>query len=530
MPEEKNLTHRTLDALFWMLSGAAMRAALRVVSVVVLARLLTPEDFGIMSAAVIVVGLSALLSQLGIGPALIQRPDLDERHIRTGFTVAFAMSVLLGSSVVLAAPALSRVFNIAELTTVLRVTALLFPLSGVAVVADALMRREMRFRTFSLIQATTFAIGYVGFGIVFAAAGLGVWALVFAHIIQRGAMTLALLILHPHPKAPQFDRAAFRDLMVFGGGFTIARLLNYVALQADYFVTGRYLGKDALGEYSRAYQLLVFPVSLFGGVLDKVLFPSMALIQTETARLRKAFRQAEAAIALLFLPLSAIAVVLAPEIVSVALGPRWDAVVDPFRILAMGMFFRAAYKISDSVARATGAVFRRAWRQGVYALATVIGSLVGQEAAGLPGVAAGVLIALTVNYLLMTQLSLKLTEERLGSFVKLHAGGAFIGLVALGEAAAVAGFARRLGIPAIITLFATSGIVVVTVGGLFRFWPRSIGEGGEWVAEVLRRLLARLQRGDGSPTEHEADKELAVTAPAPTSPGEPTDDPGRGEV
>jgi len=133
------------------------------------------------------------------------------------------------------------------------------------------------------------------------------------------------------------------------------------------------LGIEALGVYGRAYQMLVFPVNLFSTTMSTVLFPSIAKFQDDIPRLARAFRRATAVIALVYLPLSIVLIVLAPEIVAILLGPNWHDVILPFQILAVGLLFRAN-KVNLVVAQATGAVYKRAWREGIYGLFVVIGS------------------------------------------------------------------------------------------------------------------------------------------------------------
>src|SRR2546428_10592834 len=144
---------------------------------------------------------------------------------------------------------------------------------------------------------------------------------------------------------------------------------------------------------------MAMPAILVGQVLDDVLFPAMAQVQTERERVGTPYRRCVAAVALFALPLSALVLILAPDIVYVLLGPKWGDVVLPFRILAIGTLFRTSYKVSDSLTRALGAVYRRAWREWTYAALVIGGAIIGQHW-GLPGRAAAVLFALLANYLL----------------------------------------------------------------------------------------------------------------------------------
>ena len=146
-----------------------------------------------------------------------------------------------------------------------------------------------------------------------------------------------------------------------------------------------------LGYYSRAYQLVAMPAMLLGQMMDRVLFPVMASFQHARARLAEAYRRGISLVATVMAPLSVLIVMLAPEIVRVLLGPDWGPVVAPLRVLALGLVCRTGYKISDSLARSVGTVYKRAWRQAIYAALVVTGALVGRRW-GITGVAWGVLV------------------------------------------------------------------------------------------------------------------------------------------
>jgi PST family polysaccharide transporter len=152
----------------------------------------------------------------------------------------------------------------------------------------------------------------------------------------------------------------------------------FIGRTASNRIVGRWLGAEALGFYSLSSQLMTAPAVIFGQILDRVLFPTMALVQQEPARLARAYRSGVAACALFALPSGVIVAIVAPELVLVLLGRGWEGVVVPLQILALGMIFRTSSKLSDSGVRATGAVYARAWRQGVFVVAVVVGALVGQ--------------------------------------------------------------------------------------------------------------------------------------------------------
>lgn len=506
---ERSLTHRTLAGLLWMIYGKGAYAVLQIVVLAILARLVTPTDFGVVSAALIVIGLSAIVSQLGLGPALVQRPVLERRHIDTAFGTSVLIGVLLGMTIWLGAPLMAGFFRISGVQPVLRALAWVFPLQGVSTVAESLMKRELRFRWLANLDVISYGLGYGAVGITTALLGWGVWALVAGQISQNIIKTLMLVSAQP-PRLARPQRVAFQDLMYFGGGFTLAKIANQLAQQGDYLIVGRFLGPASLGYYGRAYNLMSAPAAGFATVLDSVLFPAMALVQDKAARLAAAYRRGVALIALLVVPASVTLVLLAPEVIHVVLGPQWNAVIIPFEILAAGMLFRTSSKMSDTLTRATGAVFRRAWRQLVYATMVLGGAWVGQHW-GIVGVSWGVLLALGVNFLLMAHLSVSEAHMSWSDFWRAH-------LPALSMAGVAAPFVWGMG-----TLFrhwALPPLVIVVAGGvivagcsllLVYLAPNTfLGSEGQWMVTTMRNFAKRILHKTDSATPPQA----PPTAPA----------------
>lgn len=489
-----SMTHRTMSGMFWLLSGSGVQAVLRIAVIVIMARLLGPADFGLVAGALVLIDFVEVFSDLGIGLVIVQRHELEERHVRTGFTVSAILGLAFGAGIWLAAPAASQLMRMDGLVPVLRAMAIVFPIDSLSLVASALLQRDLQFRTLARVSVAAYVVGYGLVGVSLALAGLGVWALVYAYLAQTLFVSVALLIVKPHPKRLHFDRASLKEMTYMGAGFSAAQIFNYVALKGDNAVVGRWLGAGALGVYTRAYGLMTMSVTIFGSAFDRVLFPSLAKMQYERERLALAFRRGVALITLVILPLSAVMFVLAPEIIQLLLGPKWAEVVVPFQVLAVGMLFRTSYKVSASVARATGAVYRSAWRQGVYALLVVAGAWAGQFW-GVAGVSLGVLVALAVFFMLMAQLSVKLTSIRWRDYLAAHAPAASLTLLVGLEVWGVAALLRSFGAPAFAVLAASAGVCLITFAALLRLRPRlALGEDGLWaLCRIVERLPARFR-------------------------------------
>src|SRR5688572_30526628 len=141
-----------------------------------MARLITPAEFGVVSAALLVIGFSGIFAQLGLGPAIVQRPALEPRHLKTAFAASLYFGIVLGVVVWLTAPLVADFFRTAMLAPVLRVLAVSFPLRGLAVVSESLMQRELRFRWLAARELGSYALGFGLVGPLLALQGRGVWA------------------------------------------------------------------------------------------------------------------------------------------------------------------------------------------------------------------------------------------------------------------------------------------------------------------------------------------------------------------
>jgi O-antigen/teichoic acid export membrane protein len=481
----------TLGGLAWTLSGKGVSAVLHLLVLAVLSRLLTPAEFGVVTAAVVIVELSKLFARLGLGPALVQLRTLTQRHVETVFISSVVFGSLMGALIWTMAPVYASFVRMPDTTAVLRALAFLFPLTAIATMSESLLQRELRFKLLSQIDVISYAVGYGLVGIALAYLGGGVWAIVGARYSQAVFSLAVVLIVRPIP-ALRFDTLAFRELFYFGGGVTVGKLLNQVALQGDNVVIARILGPAALGLYGRAYQLMALPGSMVGEAIDRVLFPVLSRIQGSERQLLRAYRRGVALVALFTLPAAIFSMVLAPELVRVVLGSQWSGAVLPFRILAIGMFLRTSHRISDSLVSATGAVYRKALRQFAYATLVLGGAWVGSRW-GLPGAACGVMFAIAGNYLLMAQLSLNLVGGSWLVLVRAHLGAltltAIVGPLALLAATGL----RYLNLSAVWIL--SGSFLVVAAVALLIIRSRGIrffGVEARWIrAMFLKRFSSR---------------------------------------
>lgn len=488
--KEKSLTERTLSGFTWMFSGSIASFMLQLVVTMVLARLLSPSDFGLLSAALVIVYFAAMFSSLGLGPALIQRQELDEKHINTGFTANFVFAIGIGFLVYVFAPIIAGFYKMPELVPILRVLSLLFPIRGFTGLSEALLKRSGKFRQLASANLISFALGYGVVGVVFSYSGYGVWSLVFATLAQAVLNSFLLYNYVPHAIRLRFDRNVFRDLIGFGGGVTTADFANYLARQGDNFVVGRWLGTEPLGYYGKAYSLMLLPTTQFTSVLDQVLFPMLSKVQDETKKLRSAHEYGISTIALTMIPLSTISFVLAPELIGIVYGTAWYPTVKPFQILCLGMFFRSAYKICASIIIARGQVYPFVKTQVIYGTLVILGALLGQKW-GIEGVAMGTTLAIFANYVMLAYCSLRIVDLSWKEFLFCHLPGIGLSLVLLVVVLGIASVLRAASLPDYFVII-LPGIATSLVLLLLVWKPQILGNQGIWLRGLVRQhLLAR---------------------------------------
>jgi PST family polysaccharide transporter len=461
------MTDRVMTSGLWVFSGTGVQGLLRLVVLTALARLLGPPEFGLAAAATVVIAFFRLFTETGIRASVILGVG--------GGAIIYAIAPFVAT----------RGFAMPELGPVIRAMAVLLPLQSLGIVASGLLQRNLRFAWVVRAEIGSYVIGYAPVGLGMALAGYGVWSLVGAYVVQEALRTGISMWAQPHSLRPQLDVRAVKEFAFFGSGFALARVGNWGALNGDKWVAGRWLGSEALGFYKYAFELTQMICTLFGQVLDKVLFPAMARVQNDVTLLGSTYRHGVGLISILVLPVSSVLYVLAPEIIRVVLGKGWEAAIGPFQVLSIALLIRSSYVMSDSLARATGAVYRRAWRQGVYALAVVGLAWLGQRES-LTMLSVGVVIGIFLNFLLMARLSMDLAALRWREVAAAHLGAMPSFALAVVVSFGVAAFARSLALHDALVIACVASATALALLAALRASPRHLlGADGEAALELV---------------------------------------------
>ena len=474
------------------MSSAGIQHALKLLTIVLLARIIAPTDFGVVAAAMVVVNFSQVFSLIGIGPSLVHLSRLESSHIRTGFTISLIFGFLVGGVVYLLSPFIAHFFRMPQILDVLRLLSIVFPLSGLAVVSESILRRNFRFRDLAITEVSSYGLGYAVTSLILGFKGFGYWSLVWAVIAQHGVRAFILVILQPHQRMPQLKLRVCREILRLGGGYTTAQIFNFFALQGDYFIVGRWLGATALGFYTRAYGMMSVSVRFLGQAMNSSLFPAIAKIQDDRDRLGAVMQRSLAGVCILVLPSSIYLSILGPEFVHVVLGPGWGKAVIPFQILALGMYLRIGYKVSCTLSQAIGAVYENARRQAVYAALVLFGAWAGQHWGGLEGAALGVLFALLLFFLIMSRLSLQLTSITLNDIIAVHLPAIRLSILVGIQSWVVAEILRNYDFHSLLIIGASLASVTFTAFVLINcFGLFFLGNDGLWLLDTFTHLCGK---------------------------------------
>jgi O-antigen/teichoic acid export membrane protein len=402
------LATRATRAVRWRFAATFVGAASQLLVGALLARLLTPADFGVTALAYVALGFAQSIADFGLGAAIARRAAVTDRHVRSAFTWSVIGGLSIAAAIAAAAPFIAAAMHDTTVAPVLRLLSLGIALRGTAVVADALLRRHLDFKRAFFIDTISYAVGFGGVAVSLALHGYGVWSLVIGSLVQTLIASIAQLAVVRHPVRPLLARRELGDLLGFGVPAAASGCVNYLALNGDYFVVGRLLGAVDLGLYSRAYGLMNLPQTYAAAVMSSVLFPAIAQVQAEPARVRSGYLTATRLTAMIAAPSMTTVAVVAPHLVRFLYGPQWSGVVIPLQILSIAGYFRALYHLGGIVAQAVGRVYGELWRQLAYAALVIGGTVLGSRQ-GLPGVASGVSIAILFMFVATGHLALNAT-------------------------------------------------------------------------------------------------------------------------
>jgi teichuronic acid exporter len=374
-----------------IMSGLRWTASVRLASQIftwaitlVVVRLLSPGDYGLLAMAMVFVAFLHMFAEFGLGPSVVQKPEITLSELRKAFGLVLALHASLFLSLVVAAPLIAAFFDEPRLTSVVRALAALFLVSCFQVIPNALLQRRMEFRRRSLNDLVAAVLGSL-MTLTGALMGWGVWALVAGTFVNQLWKSIGLNRIAPFPHLPDLSLKGTRHILAFGGNLTGAQILWFLVNQADVFIAGKWLGKELLGFYSVAMHLASLPNGRIMGIINQVAFPAFSRMQHDPARLSSSVLAGVRLLAFFAFPVLWGISSVAPEIVSVILGPKWIAATTPLRVLALIMPLRMMSSFMPNALQGIGRSDILAWNAVFAGVVMPVGFIIGVRWGGVDG-------------------------------------------------------------------------------------------------------------------------------------------------
>jgi len=327
-----NLKERTLRGGAAKVFAQAANFLLRLGSLMVLARLLDPKDFGLVGMVTAVTGVFNLFKDAGLSMATVQRTTISHEELSNLFWLNMAVGAILTCLSLAIGPILVSFYQEPRLFFVTAVLGAGFLLNAAGVQHSALLQRHMRFVTLSVIETIALLIA-TAVGIGMALQGFGYWALVGMAVALPAVSTICLWSLGTWMPGMPNRGAQIGSMLRFGGTTTLNGLVVYVAYNMEKVLLGRFWGAEALGIYGRAYQLVSIPAENLNSATGGVLFAALSRLQNDPTRLKSYFLKSYALVLSLIFPVSVGCALFADDIILLVLGPKWQDAVPIFRLL-----------------------------------------------------------------------------------------------------------------------------------------------------------------------------------------------------
>ena len=304
------------------MAAHGLKFAISIIATAILARLLSPKDYGLIGMVAVATNFIVMFKDLGLSQATVQKSEISPQQISTLFWVNLTLSVITMVVTVLLAPAISWFYGDTRLTLITIVSATGFVIGGLTVQHEALLKRQMRFVALSSVALFAMIVGYM-VGIACAWYGFGYWALVFSQLaLLTTDAILVWFICGWRPGLPSRDTGV-RSMLSFGGNITAYATVNYFSKNADNLLLGKFWGAQPLGLYNKAAQLVGLPTDQVHEPVMSVAVPALSRLVDEPERYRKAYLRIMEKVLMLVMPAVALLIVSSDWIISIVLGPQW---------------------------------------------------------------------------------------------------------------------------------------------------------------------------------------------------------------
>ena len=330
---QKDLKGRSVRGGAVTLVSQIGRFLLQILSTSLLARILTPEDYGLVGMTTVVTGFIQIFKDIGLSYATIQKPEINHRQVSTLFWVNCAVGTGLALITLLLGPGIAWFYEEPKVAGIMYALSLNFVFSGFGAQHEALLKRQMRFVLVAKITLLSMTVGVMA-AIITALLGGGYWALVVLLVGNTTTNTLSVWVVCGWQPGLPRKASGVGEMLRFGGHLTGFNIVNYFSRNLDNILIGRIWGAQALGLYAKSYSLLLLPISQINFPITSVAIPVLSRLQGEPERYKRYYFKAIATITTIGMPVVGFLFAAADQLILLILGEQWTNAVPIFRLLA----------------------------------------------------------------------------------------------------------------------------------------------------------------------------------------------------
>ncbi|KAA3613231.1 MAG: lipopolysaccharide biosynthesis protein [Calditrichaeota bacterium] len=411
-----DLAKKTKLGIIWNAMNIVVNKFFRLISGIILARLLFPEDFGLYGLALIIIRFSRRLTNMGFASVIVQRKDISKNEIDTIFTASFAINLIVAAALYFVAPFFAEWIDEPKVTKVIQVISLTFLAAAFSLVAGNILKRDLRFKELSISRSMRPIFNYPA-AIGLALMNFGAWSLILGELIGTLAMMLAMVLYSRWVPNFYFSIASFKKVYAYGMKVSFISYLNYFTNNIDYFLISKFLGMGALGYYERAFNLMNLTRKQLGRTVNETLFSAYSKINEDRERVVKNLSKVLNYVSLVGYPVLIWLFFAAPSLIVVLYGEKWLPTVLPLQIMCASGLLNTLIMVFFPVTLAMDLTSDRLKAQIIFlfSMAVLIYFLLPYNIAG---VALAIVIANTIYALLMIRLMKKNLDFKISDFFR----------------------------------------------------------------------------------------------------------------
>jgi O-antigen/teichoic acid export membrane protein len=411
------LRSKTVRAIGHLGLGGALGKIVSLGTTLIMARLLSPADYGLMAIAMVVIGFVGFFNEVGIGSAIVQKPKLSTTEVNGCFAIALMASATLSLLTFLLSGVMARFFGNPRLEPMIAVLSVAFILGAFGTVPLAFLRKELHFKAIAGITILAIIIQSV-VCLILAWRGFGVWSLVWGFVVSSAVQSFGAFWLSPWRPGGQYGIREAAGLVMYGLKVTSSRVFWYLYTNADKVIIGKVLGERALGIYDMAFSLATLPSSQITTLATNVASPLFSKLQNDLPKLNSFILHFTRGIAYVTYPALIGMLVCSPELVAVMLGDKWSDLLIPFGALCLMGLIKSVDPLLSQVLIATGNAGKLSAYTLMCGIAMTLAVLVGAHFGGLRGVSLVWLLVYPVLSIKLLHDVCKVTGMKMSSYYR----------------------------------------------------------------------------------------------------------------